>query len=177
MKTKRQSLDGSGIRRPPGWRARRGFQVMELLFAAPILMVLFVAAMAYGKVMMLRSGVTRAAVAGAREAAKGGDILDVAEAVNRVLAAYEAAVTAGRGSGTKVLLERGAGTVAAYGDPCLSLTPPAPAAGDEIRVTVCIAPGAKKTDGRRPVLPWSGILGPVFYGNRLSIGSLVKSES
>lgn len=54
-------------------RERRGFHTMELLLAVPILAVLFLAGLAYGRVMMLRSGLTYAATAGAREAGKGGD--------------------------------------------------------------------------------------------------------
>ncbi len=155
---------------------RRAFQVLELLLVLPILAVLLMAGLSYGKVVMLRAGLTHAAVAGAREAGKGGDIRAVLRTVNRVMAVYGIAISDARGSGTKLLLEEGTGTAAEYGDPGVSCVPSFALAPGEVRVTVQIALDGKKTDGKGPVVPWFNVLGFTFQRKQLSIGSLAKAE-
>lgn len=66
---------------------------MELLFVVPILALLFSGALGYAHLAVLRANVNHAAIAGAREAGKGGDQRDVAETMNRVLACCGAAET------------------------------------------------------------------------------------
>ncbi len=157
-------------------RERRGFHTMELLLAVPILAVLFLAGLAYGRVMMLRSGLTYAATAGAREAGKGGDILNVAERVNRVLAVYDFAITPGHGSRAKVILETGPAVVAEFGDPDIPFLPAFPLQPGEVRVTVLVRFDAKRTDGVRRLLPFCTVLGSTFAGQRLTAQSLAKFE-
>lgn len=148
---------------------RRGIQVLELLFALPLLFGLLIAALAYQRMLIVESGVTQAAIVGAREAGKGADLDDVTRAVNHVLAAYGVAISKPSGA---VVVEHGQGPAAAYGDAC----PPAtlPTGLGEVRVTVCVTLGAGKAAGNGPGILDS--LAAVFQGKRLCASSLVSHE-
>jgi hypothetical protein len=164
-------------RRHPGTsNKRRGLQALELLFVVPVLMVLLLTAVQCGRAMMVRSGVVHAATMAAREAGKGAGIDDVAQAVNCVLAAHGIAVSDRRGSGTKVVVQDGRGTVRQYGDPSMTVLPAPALRDDETLATVWIKFDAKRTDGRRLLASSCGVLGLAFGEDRLSASSLVKKQ-
>jgi hypothetical protein len=164
-------------RRYPGaTNGRRGFQVLELLFAVPVLAFLLLATVEFGQVMMVRSGVTQAATVAAREAGKGGNLEHVTQAVDCVLAAYGVAISDKPGSGTKVVLHDGCGTVTEYGDPGMALCPLPAIQPDEIVATVWIHRSAKRADGRKLIAASHGVLGFAFDGKQLCMSSLVKKE-
>jgi hypothetical protein len=155
-------------------RGRRGLVVLELLFAVPVLFVLLIAAIAYGQVLMVRCGVTQAATVAAREAAKGGNVWDVAKAVNRVLAAHGVAISGRRGSGTKVILQDGSGRLSEYGDPGMTYVKRPVTGPDEVLTIVWIKTTAKKMDMKSPIVGSFGGLGDVLHGGEICVSSLVK---
>ena len=163
-------------RLPGASRVRRGFQTLELVFVLPVLILLLLAALEYGRVLTTRSGVIQAVTVAAREAGKGGNILDVTEAVNRVLAAHHVAITDVSGSGTKLLIQDGSGAISEFGDPNLSLPQPPAIGPDEVCVTLCIEIDAKRTDGRRSIIPSLDVLGFSRSGKHLSTRAVVKKE-
>lgn len=148
---------------------RRGIQVLELLFALPVLLGLLVAALAYQRMLIVQSGLTHAAIVGAREAGKGAGLCDVTRAVNQVLAAYGVAVSERSGS---VVVQDGQGCAAEDDD-----TPhPAPLATGprEVRVTVCLTLGANKAAGKGSGI--FDVLAAAFQGKRMCASSLVSQE-
>jgi hypothetical protein len=149
---------------------------LELLFAVPILFFLLIAACVYGQVMMVRCGVTQAATVAAREAGKGGDVQDVAEAVNRVLAAYGVAITDRAGSGTKVILDDGFSEVSEYGDPSMTYVKPRGIGAGEVLTTVWIKTSAKKADGTTAIVHSLGGLGTLLHSEQICVSSLVKKD-
>lgn len=155
---------------------RRGVQVLELLLTIPVLVAVLLAAMEYGMVLIGRSTVTHAAAVGAREAGKGGNITDVVAAVNNVLTANRMAVTAGAGSGTKVILEDGSGGTSEFGDPGMLYTPPSAIDPDEVRVTAWIRFNALKTDGRTQFINAFNAFGFTLNGKEFQVKSLVKKQ-
>lgn len=153
---------------------RRGLLALELLFAVPVLALVLLTALQCGKVMMVRCGVVQAATVAAREAGKGAGIEEVAQAVNCILAAHGIAVTDRPGSGTKVAVRSGRGTVKQYGDPRMVVLPAPATGGDETVATVWIEFDAKRTDGRKLLASSCGVLDLAFGEGRLSASSLVK---
>jgi hypothetical protein len=165
----------SSVRRPRSATCgRRGLVVLELLFVVPVLFVLLIAAVAYGRVLTVRCGVTQAATVAAREAAKGGNVWDVAKAVNGVLAAQGIAISDRRGSGTKVILQDGCGSLSEYGDPGMTYAKPPVIQPDEVLTTVWVKTTAKKIDMKSPVVDSLGGLGSVLHGGDICVSSLVK---
>lgn len=148
--------------------------MLELLFALPLVTLLLVVALDYASVLMTREGLTHAVTVGAREAAKGGRIGDVVEAVNGVLAAHQITITDQRGSGTKLVVQDGCGPIAEYGDPNLSCQPSPCVRPNEVCVTVRIDSCAKKTDGLKPALASFDLLGLRKQG--FFVRSSVKKE-
>ena len=172
-----KTIQMSSTRRHPRTSgARRGFQALELAFVLPILALLLLTALEYGRMLMTRAGATQAVTVAAREAGKGGNILDVTEAVNRVLAVHHVAVTDALGSGTKIVVQDGNGATIEFGDPNLSLPQPASIGPDEVCVTLVLEFNAKRTDGRRPMVPSLDVLGFSRNGKHLSTRALVKKE-
>lgn len=157
-----------------GEREQRGLISLELLFVVPVLLLLLVAAVVYGRVMTVRCAVTHAATVAAREAGKGGDVQEIAGAVSGVLAPYGVAVTPRPGSGTKVVLQDGMGTVREYGDPSMVYVKPQGIAAGEVLSTVWIRTTARKVDGTTPLVPSFGGLGAVLHGGEICVSSLVK---
>jgi hypothetical protein len=139
-------------------------QVLELSFALPVLVGLLVAAMAYQRMLIVESGLTQAAIAGAREAGKGAGLDDVVHVVNEVLGAYGLEICERSGS---VVVEQGHRPAAQYG----KLAPPATVtpAAHEVRVTVSLALGQAK----------AGVVDTLvaaFRGKRMCASSLVSQE-
>jgi len=155
---------------------RRGLATLELLFAVPVLFLLLLAGVAYGRVMVVRCGVTHAATVAAREAAKGASARDVAEAVNRVLTACGVAITDRPGSGTKVILHDGFGEVRQYGDPNMTCVNPRGIEAGEVLSTVWIKTTARKADGTSPIVPSLGGLTAVLHGEQICVSALVKKD-
>jgi hypothetical protein len=139
-------------------------------------MFLLLATVEYGQVMMVRSGVTQAATVAAREAGKGGDLEHVTRAVNCVLATYGVAISDAAGSGTKVILQDGCGTVTEYGDPGMAIRALPAIQPDEIVATVWINRSAKRADGHKLIAPSPVVLGFACDGKQLCVSSLVKKE-
>ena len=148
-------------------RRRRGFQVVELVFALPLAVLLLFAALNYGSMLMIRNALTHAVTVGAREAGKGGNIDDVVEAVNGVLAVHQIAITDKPSSGTKVAVQGGDGHIAEYGDAKLSCGRSPSVQKNEVCVTVWVHADAKKTDGLSSALPCFDFLGLCKQGFRL----------
>lgn len=123
---------------------------------------------------MVRSGVVQAATVAAREVGKGAGIDEVTQAVNCILAAHGIAVTDRPGSGTKVAIQNGRGTVKQYGDPHMVVLPTTVTGSDETLATVWIRFDAKRTDGRKLLASSCGVLDLAFGDGRLSASSLVK---
>lgn len=146
--------------RRPG-ESRRGFQVLELLFAIPVLFGLLIAALAYQRLLVVESGVTQAAIAGAREAGKGADDGEIACVVRHVLAAYGLAVDDRSDS---VLVQHG-GQADGGEAACDDRAAPAPG---QVRVVVRVALG-----GGRGLLD---ALAAAFHGEPLCASSLVSHE-
>jgi hypothetical protein len=137
---------------------------LELSFALPVLVGLLVAAMAYQRMLIVESGLTQAAIAGAREAGKGAGLEDVAQVVNEVLGAYGLEINERSSS---VVVEHGYGCKEQFG----KLSPPeTPTPGQhEVRVTVSLALGAAK----------GGVMDSLvaaFRGKRMCASSLVSQE-
>jgi len=153
---------------------RRGFQAVELLFVLPVMALLLVAAVQFGRTMTIRSSIMHAAILAAREAAKGSDVADVAEAVNCVLAAHGLAITDRPGSGTKLVLQEECKPAAQYGDPNMGGTISAAVRRDEILATVWVKPSAKRVDGRRLFASACDVLGLVSGGTQLTASALAK---
>jgi len=149
---------------------------LELLFVVPVLFLLLIAAFVYGRVMIVRCGVTQAATVAAREAGKGASASDVARAVHRVLAACGVAISDKPGSGAKVILHDGLDEVSEYGDPNMTYAKPHGIQADEVLATVWIKTTAKKADGTGPIVPSLGGLGSVLHGDQICVSSLVKKD-
>jgi len=67
-------------------RARRaGVETLELILVTPIVVILLVAILQFGSVHIVQEAITNAATVGAREAAKGAPIEEVAVSVDAVL--------------------------------------------------------------------------------------------
>lgn len=143
---------------------RRGIQVLELSFALPVLVGLLVAAMAYQRMLIVESGLTQAAISGAREAGKGAGLEDVAQVVNEVLGAYGLEINERSSS---VVIDHGQGCSEQFGKLAAPQTPtPGP---HEVRVTVSLALGAAK----------GGVMDRLvaaFRGKRMCASSLVSQE-
>lgn len=159
-----------------GEREHRGLISLEMLFVVPVLLLLLLAAVVYGRVMTVRCAVTHAATVAAREAGKGGDVREIAGAVSRVLAPYGVAVTQRPGSGTKVVLQDGLGKVREYGDPSMVYVKPRGIAAGEVLSTVWIRTTAKKVDGTTPLVPSFAGLGTVLHGGEICVSSLVTMD-
>jgi len=157
-------------------REHRGLISVELLFAVPVLLLLLLAAVVYGRVMTVRCAATHAATVAAREAGKGGDVREIAGAVSRVLAPYGVAVTPRPGSGTKVVLQDGFGKVREYGDPSMVYVKPRGVAAGEILSTVWIRTTARKANGATPLIPSFGGLGAVLHTGEICVSSLAKKD-
>jgi hypothetical protein len=162
-------------RRTPQAATRRGFQALELFFAVPLMALLVLAALQYGRTMMIRSCVAHAATVAAREAAKGGGIADVAQAVRSVLAVHGIAISDKPGSGTKITVQDGGKTLVQYGDPSMTVLPSPTIRHDEILATVWVKSGARRADGRKLLGPAGGVLG-LADGRQLSASSLAKKQ-
>ncbi len=155
---------------------RRGFQVLELSFAVPVLALVLLATVQFGRTMMIRSSLTQAATLAAREAAKGGDIADVAQAVNCVLAVHGIAITGQPGSATKLVLQEEGRAPAQFGDPNLNVAAATAVRHGEILATVWIDPSARRTDGRSLFAPGFDLLGRISGGTQCSVSSLAKDQ-
>jgi hypothetical protein len=153
---------------------RRGFLSLEAALALPILIVLLLGALQYYRLLTLRSGLTQAATVAAREAGKGGDVADVARAINCVLAAYGIAISDAQGSGTKVVLQDGCCGTSEYGDPDLRRPREAALGPHEVLATLCIQFDAKRIDGSRLIVDTFGLLRAALQGKEICVRSLAR---
>ena len=94
-------------RRHPVAKARRGLLTLEMLFVLPFVLLLFVAALQYGRALVIHSAMTQAATVAAREAGKGADVEDIARAANCILASHGIEINGVAGSGLKIVLHDG----------------------------------------------------------------------
>jgi Flp pilus assembly protein TadG len=158
-------------------RRRRGAVTLEFIIALPILVIVTLALVQYGVLLLVQQAVTHAATIGAREAAKGADVVATAASVSNVLSGtHGITISDTAGSGAKVLLESSDNlaivTETEFGDPDLTCNPPAPALGaNEVRVTVCLSLTSK------PLLNVLAAYGLSFSGKRFEISALAKKES
>jgi Flp pilus assembly protein TadG len=144
-----------------------------MILITPVFVAMLVAAVEYVPVLIGQSTLTHAAGEGAREAGKGGNIDDVAAAVNKVLLANNLAVTNVPDSGTMVVLQDGPNTFE-FGDPNLTYQlPPSPACG-EVRVTLYVLFSAAKIDSTIPMVSPFNVFGFTLNGKRFQVSSLVS---
>jgi hypothetical protein len=150
----------------------RGSVTLELLLVIPVLLIVLIGAVEFGTIQIVQPAITQAAGVGARQAGKEGDIVDVVEAVNGVLAAINVEITADPNSGGKVILEDGTDPPVEFGDPNLDCDPPLNPVldSDEVRVTVCVEVAAT------PVIDAHDSYGITLSGKRFRVSSVVKKE-
>lgn len=154
---------------------RRGTMTLELLFAAPVLFLLLLAAVSYSQASIIRSGVAQAATVAAREAGKGASPRDVAVAVDRVLHTCGLRLSRAAGSGTAVVLQDGVQGVWHCGDPGLRAKQLAKLHPEEVLATVRI--NASGAMGARSLLGRLGGMALAFQGNEICISSIARKAS
>jgi Flp pilus assembly protein TadG len=152
--------------------------LIEFLLTLPVLVIASLAVFEFGMVILFHQAVVVAATEGAREAAKGGDINDVADVVNEFLATHNVSVTAAATSFGNLILEDGDAGTATYLNadtatlPCDAPSDPALVPG-ELRVTVCV----RLTDGMGAPIPnLLSSFGFSLVGKRLEASSLTYKE-
>jgi hypothetical protein len=160
----------------PETKTRRGFQTLELLFVLPLVLVLFVAALQYGRASVIQSAMTQAATVASREAGKGADVQDIARAVNGVLAPYGIEIDDSADSGLKIVLQDGCGQPTQYGDPNWALPEASSVQPDEVLTSVCMKFSARRRDGSRIVADTFGLLEAAFRDGQFCVCSLVKKQ-
>jgi Flp pilus assembly protein TadG len=109
---------------------------LEVILVLPILLIVFLAALQFGILMVVQQAVAHAATVGAREAAKGADIDEVACVVNQMLSPHALTVPCN----ASVVLEDPAGTPTQQRRGSTTCNPPPGPTldSDEVRVTVCV---------------------------------------
>ena len=117
-------------------RRRKGSLTLQIVLVLPILVIATIAVIQIGFLITLKQAVHHAATAGAREAAKGGDINHVECVVNSILRTHALMV----GECASVLLEDVALSATPFQAGTAYCDPPATPVldGKEVRVTVCI---------------------------------------
>ena len=163
-------------RRHPVAKARRGLLTLEMLFVLPFVLLLFVAALQYGRALVIHSAMTQAATVAAREAGKGADVEDIARAANCILASHGIEINGVAGSGLKIVLHDGCRSATQYGDPNWALPDSPSLRPEEVLATVCMKFNARHTDGSRVVANTFGLLGAAFQDDQFCVRCLVKKQ-
>lgn len=162
---------------------RRGALVLEMLLAVPILVALLVAAVQYMAVIVVESAITQASIVGAREAGKAATVQQIVDSMNVVLAAHNIQLNSA-GSGTKIVIENRPGattTIESYGDSGLTCVPPTTpstatiVSANEVRVTLCVAFSAPKSNGKPLIGPYNAF-GFMFGNRKFQTSSVVGHE-
>jgi Flp pilus assembly protein TadG len=181
---------GTRDRRRRGRRFRRaGIETLELILVTPIIVILLVATLQFGSVHLVQEAITHAAKVGAREAAKGAPIEEVAVSIDAVLEPHgidvadktinmDGSITYTPKTGTRVFVEYGPDsvTVESFGDTSVG-TPPTSSsmptlAEPEVRVSVLVRLE------QAPILSPEALkrLGFTFSGDRYEIRAVARLE-
>jgi len=154
---------------------RRGIEVLELIFALPILFIGTLAIFEIGILLIVQQTVATAAIEGAREAAEGADVNDVAVIVDQFLGVHNLSATPA--GNVRITLEQfGNPTTEAGNTTDIPCTPQGPSLNSgEVRVTVCV----RVTDPAGTDLPvpnWLKSFGFSLEGKTFEVSSLALTE-
>jgi Flp pilus assembly protein TadG len=164
---------------------RAGIETLELILVTPIVVILLVATLQFGSVHLVQEAIKHAATVGAREAAKGAPIEEVAVSIDAVLEPHGidvatktisgSTITYTPHTGTRVFIEYGPGSVQVedFGDSSFGSHPTSPSlATPEVRVTVNV-----KLD-QAPIINVGALssLGFIFQGDRFQESSVARLE-
>lgn len=172
---------------------RAGVETLELILVTPIVVILLVAILQFGSVHIVQEAITHSTTVGAREAAKGAPIEQVAGSIQAVLEPHgiefanpvpdtdgSTTYTAIPNSGVRVIIEYGPEgldkVVEYFGDPSVGdmLTSPADPelAAPEVRVTVRV-----KLD-KTPIFSPATLnrFGFTFPGDRYEVRAIARLE-
>jgi hypothetical protein len=155
------------------------------MVALPVLIIVTLAIFQFGILMLIYQAVVTAAVEGAREAGKGGNVNAVASVVNQILVPHGVVVTSAS-TDANIIVEQSqppaAPTVTMLnGNPCYPPTGvPLSTIHRETRVTFSLSlvpQGAASAWGTRQGVPnWLSVFGFSLVGKRFEVSSLVRTE-
>ncbi len=151
---------------------RRGFVSMQLIFILPLLVITTIAVVQFGKQIVARETISASATAGARTAARGGDVRDVTRSVARALATDKIGVS--EHGHTVIVIEKYGEKPKWSGNADVKCNPAGPKLKlGEVRVTVCVR-GGKNGSARIP--NWFGSMGRPMSLRRIQSSALLTVE-
>ena len=147
-------------------RRRRGSSTIESILVLLVLLIASLAAVQFGVALIVKQAAEHATTVAAREAAKGADVDDLVEVVDRVLEGHRIAI----GSDATVVLEDGPSPTESRGE--LDCDPPSEPEidSDEVRVTLCVSLTA------RPFLNILKCYGIDFRGHTFQSSAVATKE-
>jgi hypothetical protein len=147
---------------------RRGGSTIESILVLLVLLIASLAAVQFGVALIVRQATEHAATVAAREAAKGADIDDLVEVVNRVLEGHRIVI----GCDATVVLENGPSPAKRRSRGELDFDPPCNPTidSDEVRVTLCVSLTA------RPFLNILKCYGIDFRGHTFQSSAVATKE-
>ena len=118
-------------------RRRTGSSTIESILVLLVLLIASLASVQFGVALIIKQAAAHATTVAAREAAKGADIDELVEDVNRVLQGHRIAI----GSDATIVLEDGPASFRRQTRGELDCDPPSEPTidSDEVRVTLCVS--------------------------------------
>ncbi len=147
---------------------RRGKLTIELFFVLPILIISSLAVLQFGVALLVKQAVSHAATVGVREASRGADFNEVADAVNQILAAHNLQL----GPRASMVLEDPDADMPTQQEGTFPCTPPVnpTVESGEVRVTVCLGLTAS------PIINPLKTFGVDFTGKSFTFSSQANKE-
>jgi hypothetical protein len=146
-------------------KRRRGVSTIELIMVLVVLILATFVSLQFGIALIVKQAVAHASTVAAREAAKGADLTELEEVIERVLAGHQITI----GSNASFVLEDPDPEPMQGTLPCTPPTMPE-LDGDEVRVTVCVSLTS------HPILNILSMYGIDYTGRKFSISSVATRE-